>query len=220
MTYSPDVIGAKRYLQIFKDLGGLLDPFLQLKKEGWFECQRCMWKDEHVVFEGTVLSDTDPPWYSSLILVEALDFSQIIRWRALHLETVLQDKIYRDTFTRLRQSLKENVCVSFLTSPATQDTETTLGRLSGESVCSLTSSQTNSHFFSLSYWLSSFSLSGGRFMRLWKTQKKNKCEQIIHVQNVTLNDMYCRSPLLSAFKNTKEKGNFLLMHKVFKTFWK
>lgn len=25
---SPNVIGAKRYLQIFEDLGGLLDPFL------------------------------------------------------------------------------------------------------------------------------------------------------------------------------------------------
>lgn len=32
-TGSPNVIGPKGYLQIFKDLGGILDPFLQLKKQ-------------------------------------------------------------------------------------------------------------------------------------------------------------------------------------------
>lgn len=31
-TGSPNVIGPEGYLQIFKDLGGILDPFLQLKK--------------------------------------------------------------------------------------------------------------------------------------------------------------------------------------------
>lgn len=56
-----------------------------------------MWKYEHVVLEMILLSNTDPPCYSSLILVEALDFSQISRWRALHLETLLWYKIYRDT---------------------------------------------------------------------------------------------------------------------------
>lgn len=32
-TGLPNVIGPKGYLQIFKDLGGILDPFLQLKKQ-------------------------------------------------------------------------------------------------------------------------------------------------------------------------------------------
>lgn len=48
-----------------------------------------MWKYEHAVSERTLLSQTDPPCYSSLILVEALDFSQVSGWRALHLETLL-----------------------------------------------------------------------------------------------------------------------------------
>lgn len=30
----PDVIGAKRYFQVFEDLGGVLDPFFQLKEQG------------------------------------------------------------------------------------------------------------------------------------------------------------------------------------------
>lgn len=49
-------------------------------------------------------------------------------------------------------------------------------RLTGSSVWIPTWSQTNSHFFSLSYWLKSFSLSGGRFMELWKTEKRRKRE--------------------------------------------
>lgn len=48
-----------------------------------------MWKYEHAIFERMLLSHTDPSWYSSLILVEALDFCQINGWRALHLETLL-----------------------------------------------------------------------------------------------------------------------------------
>lgn len=48
----------------------------------------CLWKHEHV-FERMLLGDTDPPRYSSLVLVEALDFSQVSGWRALHLETLL-----------------------------------------------------------------------------------------------------------------------------------
>lgn len=49
----------------------------------------CMWKHERVVFERMLLRDTDPPRYSSLVLVEALDFSQVSGRRALHLETLL-----------------------------------------------------------------------------------------------------------------------------------
>lgn len=42
----------------------------------------------------------------------------------------------------------------------------------------LTWSQTNSHFFSLSYWLSSFSLSGGKFMWLWKRERIDRLFQL------------------------------------------
>ncbi len=42
-------------------------------------------------------------------------------------------------------------------------------------VCSkLTWSQTNSHFFSLSYWQSSFTLSGGRFMEFYNQETNHK----------------------------------------------
>lgn len=59
----------------------------------------------------------------------------------------------------------------------------------------LTWSQTSSHFFSLSYWLKSFSLSGGKFMVLWRgeTRRKavklhrKKCDKSCDFISVTLN---------------------------------
>lgn len=129
-------------------------------------------------YEKDVLSYTDPPWYSSWILVAALDFRQVSGWRALHLEALLEDRMYRDLHIKLYAAVTQTesaLCIF-------PDITCYHGnRLTGSSVWILTWSQTNSHFFSLSYWLNSFSLSGGRFMELWKTERtKNVSKMILY----------------------------------------
>lgn len=183
-----------------------------------------------------VLCYTDPARHPSLILVEALDLSQVCGRGALHLETLLGMKdssfwltfisnwrhIYQCTPSKaiIARASKHNwhkpPSVSMLTPLSVATTRTVKGgfhialcsvhtslcRLcTGEGTGTrglfdlmtcmlrfiwettsvslkkkncLTWSQTNSHFLSLSYWLNSFSLSGGKFMELWKREQKRE----------------------------------------------
>lgn len=67
MTYTPDVVGAKRYLQIFEDPGGLLDAFLQLYTEEWVSWQHCACGNMNMsylkgCFYVTLTLRGTPPW--------------------------------------------------------------------------------------------------------------------------------------------------------------
>ena len=95
-TSSPDMIGSEGDLQVFKDLGGILDLFLRLKEQKrfiqhkfmnfiYFEIDFC------VQYERKLLS-TDPSGNPSLVLVEALDLGQVSGWGTLHLEALLGDR--------------------------------------------------------------------------------------------------------------------------------
>ena len=110
-TRSPDVIGAKGYLQVFKDLGGVLDPFLELQKqkrwESWHQCSGRKWKDMSDMRGRRATLHTDPARHPSLILVEALNLGQVSGRGALHLETLLRTEDRQrnqNSFIQIRRS--------------------------------------------------------------------------------------------------------------------
>ena len=92
LTHSPNVIGTKWYLQIFEDVSGILDSFLDLRGS-----QRIENKDIIAFIENEsmsnkkrlVICDSYPARNSTLVLIQALDLGQVLGGGALHLKTLL-----------------------------------------------------------------------------------------------------------------------------------